>query len=142
MRAKERGNVSSERLQLVRELHAPARRNFPRRRMIVRRYDDLWQADLVDVQSHARQNKGYRYILTIIDALSKCPRNLQTDEGKEFYNTQVRELARKRSINHYSTHSVMKASIVERFNRTLKNEIWKAFTLNGSYKWVDCYRAS
>ncbi|XP_026828644.1 uncharacterized protein LOC113562699 [Ooceraea biroi] len=112
-----------------------------------------------------RGRTGYRYILTIIDALSKyawavplkrksgsevaemlarifrddrrCSRNLQTDEGKEFYNAQVRELARKRGINHYSTHSVMKASIVERFNRTLKNEMWKVFTLNGSYEWTD-----
>ena len=31
----------------------------------------------------------------------------------------------------------MKASIVERFNRTLKNEMWKVFTLNGTYKWID-----
>ncbi|RLU17628.1 hypothetical protein DMN91_009864 [Ooceraea biroi] len=158
MRVKARGNVSSERLQLVRELHAPARRNFPRRRVIVRGYDDLWQVDLVDVQSYARQNRSYRCILTIINALSKyawavplkhksgsevaealarifrddrrCPRNLQTDEGKEFYNAQVRELERKRGINHYSTHSVMKASIVERFNRTLKNEMWKGYTPN------------
>jgi len=32
---------------------------------------------------------------------------------------------------------MMKASVVERFNRTLKNEMWKLFTLNGSYKWSD-----
>ena len=31
----------------------------------------------------------------------------------------------------------MKASAVERFNRTLKNNMWKTFTLNGSYKWID-----
>jgi len=31
----------------------------------------------------------------------------------------------------------MKASIVERFNRTLKNGMWKLFTLNGNYKWID-----
>ncbi|XP_026829805.1 uncharacterized protein LOC113563012 [Ooceraea biroi] len=139
------------------------------------------KADVVDVQSYARQNRGYRYILTIIDALSKyawavplkrksgsevagsfasmfrdtgrCPRNLHTDEGKEFYNSHLRELTLKGGacfrtlkirynftnlgINHYSTHSVMKASIVERFNRTLKNEMWKVVTFNGSYKWVD-----
>jgi len=28
----------------------------------------------------------------------------------------------------------MKASVVERFNRTLKNDM---FTLNGNYKWID-----
>src|SRR5436190_9977499 len=31
----------------------------------------------------------------------------------------------------------MKASVVEQFNRTLKNNMWKMFTLNGNYKWID-----
>jgi len=31
----------------------------------------------------------------------------------------------------------MKASVVERFNRTLKNDMWKMFTLNENYKWID-----
>jgi len=31
----------------------------------------------------------------------------------------------------------MKASVVERFNRTLKNNMWKMFTFAGSYKWID-----
>ncbi|XP_011858456.1 PREDICTED: uncharacterized protein LOC105556011 [Vollenhovia emeryi] len=30
-----------------------------------------------------------------------------------------------------------KTSVIERFNRTLKNAMWKMFTLNGSYKWID-----
>lgn len=30
----------------------------------------------------------------------------------------------------------MKASIVERFNRTLKSRMWKRFSLQGSYKWI------
>jgi len=44
--------------------------------------------------------------------------------GKEFYNAD-------------SMYSVMKVSVVERFNRTLKNDMWKMFTLNGNYKWID-----
>jgi len=31
----------------------------------------------------------------------------------------------------------MKASVVERFNRTLKNDMWNMFTLNENYKWID-----
>ncbi|CAL1671913.1 unnamed protein product [Lasius platythorax] len=56
--------------RLVEELHAPARRNFPRRRVIVRGYD-LWQADVVEMRPYARNNKGHNYILTVIDVLSK-----------------------------------------------------------------------
>jgi len=60
--------------------------------------------------------------------------------GKEFYNADVQRLVNKHGINHYSTYSLMKASIVERFNRTLKNDMWKMFTLNGNYKWIDLPR--
>jgi len=49
----------------------------------------------------------------------------------------VQRLLKKHNINYYSTYSVLKALIVERFNRTLKNDIWKMFTLNGNYKWID-----
>lgn len=155
--------MSKEKTHLVEELHAPARRIFPRRRVLVHGFDDLWQADLVDMQPHARINGGHKYILTVIDVLSKyawglplktksggevanafrrifrhrCPKNLQTDQGKEFYNSDVQKLLTKHGINHYSTYSVMKASIVERFNRTLKNSMWKEFTLNGTYKWIN-----
>lgn len=157
--------MSVEKRRLANELHAPARRNFPRRRVIVRDYDDLWQADLVEMRPYAYANKGYNYILTVIDVLSKyawaaplksksgkeitaalnkifrkdgrSPKNLQTDKGKEFYNGDVQELVKKRGINHYSTYSVMKASVVERFNRTLKNDMWKLFTLNGTYAWTE-----
>lgn len=155
--------MSKEKTQLVEELHAPARRIFPRRRVLVHGYDDLWQADLVDMQPHARINGGNKYILTVIDVLSKyawgiplknksgsevakafrtifrnrCPKNLQTDQGTDFYNSEVQKLLTKHGINHYSTYSVMKASIVERFNRTLKNSMWKEFTLNGTYKWIN-----
>lgn len=37
----------------------------------------------------------------------------------------------------YSTYTTKKASIVERFNRTLKSKMWKRFSMNGSYRWVD-----
>lgn len=44
------------------------------------------------------------------------------------------------NINHYSTFSRMKASIVERFNRTLKGMMWKEFSFNGSYYWLGIYK--
>ena len=157
--------IGLEKKLLVNELHAPARRNFKRRHVDVKGYDDLWQADVVEMRPYSRFNYGYKYILTVIDVLSKyawaiplktkggieastalstilrdykrTPKNLQTDRGKEFYNGDFQHLVKKRDINHYSTYSIMKASVVERFNRTLKNEMWKVFTLNGSYRWID-----
>ena len=67
----------------------------------------------------------------------RTPNNLQTDLGKEFYNKTFQSLMRAHAINHYSTYTHLKASIVERFNRTLKNKMWKMFSYLGSYKWFD-----
>lgn len=53
------------------ELHAPARRNFPRRKVIMRGLDETWQADLVDMQKYYRVNNGYNFLLTVIDNMSK-----------------------------------------------------------------------
>lgn len=153
--------------QVVEELHKPARKNFRRRRVIIKGLDDLWQADLVEMISFAKQNKGYRYILTVIDTFSKYawvmpikrktaqntteamnlifsasqryPKNLQTDDGKEFFNKYFKNLMKHYKINHYSTCSVKKASIVERFNRTLKEKMWKEFSYNGNHKWLNIY---
>lgn len=151
--------------QVVNELHKSSRKNFPRRRVVLKGIDDLWQADLVDMNSFAKFNHDNKYILTIIDGFSKyawgvplknksslsiiqsfesvfknykrAPRNLHTDFGTEFYNKHFEKLMKKFNINHYSTYSHLKASIVERFNRTLKSKMWKMFSYRGSYKWID-----
>ncbi|KAJ8911885.1 hypothetical protein NQ315_012299 [Exocentrus adspersus] len=47
-----------------------------------------------------------------------------------------RKLLADLKINHYSTYSNLKASVVERVNRTLKNLMWKQFSLQGNYKWL------
>lgn len=144
------------------ELHASARRKFKRRRVIVRGLNDLYQADLVEMIPYAKSNRNFKYILVVIDVFSKYvwaepvktktgnevtkamkrilknpPSNLQTDQGKEFYNKEFTSLMKTLNINHYSSFSSMKASVVERVNRTLKNLMWKAFTLQGNNKWLD-----
>ena len=40
-------------------------------------------------------------------------------------------------IKHYHSFSDKKASVVERFNRTIKGKMWKRFSLNGNYKWLN-----
>lgn len=145
------------------ELHKPARRNYPRRKFDVRGLDESWQADLIEMLPYAKENKGYRYMLTVIDVFSKyawaipvknktaeevtqamksvlelgrVPKNLQVDRGKEFYNKNFQELMKRHKINLYSTYSNLKAAICERFNRTLKEKMWKKFSLQGNYKWL------
>ena len=150
--------------EVVQELHKPARHNYPRRKVDIRSLDETWQADLVEMIPYSRENKGYKYLLTIIDIFSKyawavpvkqktgkdvsaamqsvldkgrVPKNLHTDKGKEFYNSVFEGLMKKYKIHLYSTHSNLKASICERFNRTLKEKMWMKFSQRGSYKWLD-----
>lgn len=56
---------------LVEELHKPARRNYPRRSFLIKDIDETWQADLVEMIPYAKQNKGFKYLLTVIDVFSK-----------------------------------------------------------------------
>ena len=136
-------------------LHKPCRRRFPTVPVVVGGLDDQWVADLVEVQSLAKYNRGIRYLLTVVDVLSKFawvhplkdktgakvveaieeivsqgrqPNRLQTDKGKEFYNRSFENWTKDRGIQHFSTRGDAKASVVERFNRTLKQRLYRYFT--------------
>ena len=56
---------------MAEEMHRPIRHKFKRRRVFVYTVDDIWSADLMDRHNIAKNNKGYKYILTVIDIFSK-----------------------------------------------------------------------
>ena len=144
--------------------HRPIRRRFPRRKVFARDNDYLWQADLVDMTHFADHNDGYRYILTVIDVFSKFawavalkkkdartvaeafeniidkrkPSKLQTDKGKKFVYKFFQDKLHDHGIQFYvSQNEDIKASVVERFNRTLKTKMWNFFTHHSTYRYVD-----
>ena len=149
--------------QLAEELHKPIRRKFKKRIVFSKAVDDIWAADLVDMQSLSKANSGFKYILMIIDVFSKYgwavplrtktgpevaqalgkvmikqkPAMLWTDKGKEFYNKYVEQLLAEKSVKIYSTENDEKASVVERWNRTIKTKMWKYFTANNTEKYID-----
>ena len=57
--------------QLANQLHKPVRRRFDKRTIFAKQVDDIWTADLVDMSSFSRSNKGYKYLSTVIDVFSK-----------------------------------------------------------------------
>ena len=59
------------------------------------------------------------------------------DAGKEFYNGTFQELMKREKIHHFSMHGDAKASIVERFNRTLKSKLYRYFTAANTLRFVD-----
>ena len=113
----------------------------------------------------SKLNKGYKYLLTCIDVFSKyawvqpiktkegsivlnafkkivekdgrMPEKIQCDEGKEFINKTFKEFLDKKNISLYIVNSELKASVVERFNRPLKEKMWRNFTFKGKYVYHD-----
>ena len=151
--------------QLAKELHRPRRIHFRRRSVRSTGVDEIWSADLVDMQAYARQNQNYKFLLTVIDLYSRyawviplkrktgievrdafrrivntsdrIPKKLWVDRGKEFYNSPMTVWRGENDIDIYSTNNEGKAVVIERFNRTLKSRMWKHFTETGTYKYVD-----
>ena len=149
--------------QLAEELHKQRRVHFPRRRVNAKGIDQIWSADLVDMQAFARYNKGLRFLLTVIDVFSKYawvegmktktgqeittafrkitsrrkPKMLWVDKGTEFYNRTFRRWLDEQDIHLYSTENEGKAVVVERFNRTLKSHMWRYFSANSTHVYVD-----
>ncbi|KAL9958113.1 hypothetical protein ACROYT_G035084 [Oculina patagonica] len=107
------------------------------------------------MQQFSRWNKGFRYLLMVLDVFSKYgwivplkdkkgetvtqafktifkegrkPQYLWTDKGKEYYNKNMKELLEKNGIALYSTENEEKSSVCERWNRTIKTRMWKQFT--------------
>ena len=56
---------------LSEKLHKPKRKNDPRRKIIVNHIDEIFAADLVEMQKFAKLNEGYRYLSICIDVFSK-----------------------------------------------------------------------
>ena len=136
--------------QLADELQKPVRRRFQKRSVFAKQVVDIWTADLVDMSPHSRSNTGYKY-LTVIDVFSKygwivplktktgkevamafqklfssgtTPRSrLWTDKSTEFYNQQVKRVLTANNVTLYSTENEEKSSVVERWNRKMKNEV-------------------
>ena len=149
--------------QLTYTLHKPVRYNFKRVRTYVKGIDVQWQADLCDMSNIKKENDNNTFLLTCIDCFSKFawvevlinksgieilaamkrimktrqPKRLQTDKGTEFLNYRVQNMLKERGIEFFTTNSELKASIVERFNRTLKSRMYKYFTANNTLRYVD-----
>ena len=60
------------------------------------------------------------------------PSKMLVDKGREFYNKDVQKL-----VGIYSTENEEKSCVMERFNRTIKEKIFKYFSANNRRKFVD-----
>ena len=54
------------------------------------------------------------------------------DKGREFYNKDVQNV-----VELYSTENKEKSCVIERLNRTIKEKMFKYFSANNTWKFVD-----
>lgn len=145
-------------------LHRPAVTKFKRRPTIVSGPGVQVQADLMDVRSHSDDNDGVTFLLNIVDVFSKRAWSIplrsksaqavvaaleanfldsgykyfQTDKGKEFLNTPVKRFFKEQNIKQFSSENeTIKASIVERFNQTLRKKIHRLLTYRDGKRFID-----
>ena len=151
--------------QLAKELLKPKLHRFPRRKIYSPNVDRIWTMDLMVVERYSKQNKNYKYILVVLDLFSRFawarplktktgkevtdalkdiftksgrkPSRIWSDSGTEFFNSQVQGLLRKNSITLYSTFNEPKASIAERFIRTLRRKLETQYIVTQSTVWIN-----
>ena len=142
--------------QLAEELHKPIIRKFKKRKVYSAFKDNIWAADLANMQLISKFNKGFRFLLCVIDIYSKYawvvplkdkkgvsivnafqsilkksnrkPNKIWVDKGSEFYNRLMKLWLEENEIEMYSTHNEGKSVVAERFIRTIKNKIYKYVT--------------
>ena len=61
----------SQNEQLAEEIHRPIIRTFKKRKVYSTFKDNIWGADLADMQLTSKFNKGFRFLLCVIDIFSK-----------------------------------------------------------------------
>ena len=122
-------------------------RNYPTNKIVYNHVDEIWSIDLADMIDYKTSiNKGYRSIFIIIDNFSKytwaIPINnknsqtireefsnilksskrksikLESDRGKEWYNSIFQYFLKSKKIQHYSRFTDKGPSFAERVIRT------------------------
>ena len=154
--------------QLAEELHKfhkPIIREFEKRKVHAAFKDNVWGADLADMELLNKYNKGIRFLLCVIDIFSKYawviplkdkkgvsivaafqsilkqsnrkPNKIWVDKGSEFYNASFKKWLRDNDIVMYSTNNEGKSVVAERFIRTLKSKIYKHMTSISKNVYID-----
>ena len=157
--------LTTQNQQLAEELHKPIIRKFEKRKVHAAFKDNIWGADLADMQLLSKYNKGIRFLLCVIDIFSKYPwvvplkdkkgisivkafqiilkqsnrkpNKIWVDKGSEFYNASFKKWSQDNDIVMYSTHNEGKSVAAESFIRKLKSKIYKYMTSISKNVYID-----
>ena len=165
-KSQESGLASNkENTQLANERHKPIIRKFKKRKVHSSFRDNIWGADLADMQLVSKFNKGFTFLLCVIDIYSKYawvillkdkkgvsianafkqiskepnqkPNEIWVDKGSEFQNNSFKKWLQDNDIEMYSTHNEAKSVIAERSIKTINNKIYKYMTSISKNVYID-----
>ena len=125
--------------QLTEQLHKAIITNFKKRTVYFGFKDNIWEADLADMQLISKFNKGFRFLLRVIDIFSKYawvfplkdkkgvsivdafqnilddsnrkPSKIWVDKGSEFYNNSFKKWLKDNDIEMNSIHNEGKSVV-------------------------------
>ena len=147
------------------ELNKPIIRKFTKIKVDPPFIDNIWGADLADMQLISKFDKEVCFLLCGIDLFSKYvwvaplkdkrgitittifqkilnesnrkPRKIWVDKGSEFDNRSMKSWLEKNSIEMNSRNNEGKSVMAERFIRTLKINIYKYMTSVSKNVYID-----
>ena len=148
---------------LSNELNKPNIQKFERKKVIVNHINEIHSTDLVDMTQYSKINKGYKYIFTNIDVFSKyayafplkskkiqdikpCfekifkknkPKYIWSDKEPAFFSKEMQQFFKNNNVKIYHTKSHLKAVVIERFNRSLRELMMKEFVTNNNTIWYN-----
>ena len=134
-----------------------------KKKIVINHIDEIHSCDLVDMVKYSRVNRGYKYIFTNVDIFSKyawsfplksktikdikpCfekifkerkPKYIWSDQEPAFFSKEMLKFFEDYNIKIYYTYSNLKAVIIERFNRSLKELMMKSFVKNNNTVWYN-----
>ena len=143
----------------------PPKRNYSTNKTDAYHIDDIWSLDFLDLKDYGpEKNKGYRYVLDILDNFSKIgwttplknknaqtikdsfeniligsktkPGLIESHRGKEFYNNKFQDFLNKNNIKIYSRDGSYGAVFAERFNCTIRDLLKKIIFEQGDAKCI------
>lgn len=103
--------------ELANELHKPIKRNFTRRRVIVNHIDEIWCSDLVGMQQFSKWNKGYRYLLMVLDVFSKYGWIIPLKDKKGETVMHLNQSSRK--VENHSIYGLIRVKNITTYSRPL-----------------------
>ena len=105
--------------ELDQELHKTVVQKFKRRKVHARFKENIWAAGVIGMGSLFLNNRGAKYFLWVIHALTKY-----AQAWVKLLRNKKAKKARKEHHLMYSTHNEGKSIVVEKFIKTLKAKIY------------------